>query len=250
MNSPHALIPFIFNNLFRNKTLPASLLLLLLVITSLPVYSEALVFTAAPRESAAQGKKLYGPLTEFISKTLGKEVKYVNAGSWLRYQSHIKKLKYDFVLDGPHLASWRIKNIDHKPLIKLPGNLQFYILARANDKKTTKPEDLIYKRVCVIPPPNLTAMVLLRRLSDPVREPFVVGVKGGMKKLVSELINNKCNGTVVRADFYNNKLSAEMKSKVKIIYTSDELPNQVITASADIRLALSSSVIRLEAVIT
>ncbi len=207
------------------------ILFVLLAGSSVTVYSSEFIFTAAPRESPEKGQKLYGPVTRFISKVTGKTVKYYHAGYWLRYQSDIKKFKYDFVLDGPHLASWRIKNIRHKPLIKLPGHLQFYMLARKNDKKIKLPEDLIYKRVCVIPPPNLTAVILLQRLNDPVREPFIVGVKGGMKKLVEKLIKGDCSGTVVRADYYNNKMSDDIKSKVKIIYTSEKLPNQVITVS-------------------
>ncbi len=208
-----------------------SLLMLVLLTCYQSSMASDLIFTAAPRETTQKGQALYGPVADYISKVLGKSVTYTNAGYWLRYQSDIKKHKYDFVFDGPHLASWRIKNIKHKPLIKLPGYLQFYFLARKQDKKVNLPEDLIYKKVCVIAPPNLTAVTLLQRLNDPVREPFLVSVKGGMKKLVQRLIAGGCSGTVVRADYYDNKMPQEMKDKVKIIYTSEQLPNQVITVS-------------------
>lgn len=222
-----------FKYLISHYSHHAFVLLVTLFATFSPSLSsaETLVFSAAPRETAQQGQKLYGPVADFISQTLGKKVEYQHTKYWLRYQSNIKKHKYDFVMDGPHLGSWRIKNIRHTPLIKLPGSLQFYMLARADDKMIKTPKDLVYKKVCVIPPPNLTAMTLLRELNDPVREPFIVGIKGGMKKLVNSLVKGKCRGTVVRKGFYDNKLGDELKSKVKIIHTSKKLPNQVITVS-------------------
>ncbi len=222
---------FIYKIVLKISKVRIFILFLLLAGNSAISVASDLIFTAAPRETPAAGNKLYGPVTEYISKITGKSVKYYHAGYWLRYQSDIKKFKYDFVLDGPHLASWRIKNVRHKPLIKLPGYLQFYMLARKDDRKINRPEDLIYKKVCVIPPPNLTAVMLLQRLNDPVREPFLVGVKGGMKMLVEKLIAGECSATVVRSSYYDHKMTDEMKNKVKIIYTSPKLPNQVITVS-------------------
>ncbi|HEY9052083.1 MAG TPA: PhnD/SsuA/transferrin family substrate-binding protein [Gammaproteobacteria bacterium] len=201
------------------------------VTASFSVYADGLTLAAAPRESAEKGKELYDPVAAYLSKVLGKPVTYVHTNHWIRYQSDMKKRKYDFVFDGPHLASWRIKNIEHTPVVKLPGNLQFHFLALADDNNVNKPEDLIYKRVCVIPPPNLTAVTLLQKLNDPVREPVLISVKGSMKNLYEKLIQGECSGAVVRTDFYQGQLSAEEKDLVKIVYTSEQLPNQALTAS-------------------
>lgn len=198
---------------------------------SFSVYADGLILAAAPRESAEKGKELYDPVAAYLSQVLGKPVTYVHTNYWIRYQSDMKKRKYDFVFDGPHLTSWRIKNIEHKPVIKLPGNLQFHFLALVDDNNVIKPEDLIYKRVCVIPPPNLTAVTLLQKLNDPVREPVLISVNGSMKNLYEKLIQGECSGAVVRTDFYKGLLSAEEKAAVKIVYTSEQLPNQALTAS-------------------
>lgn len=128
----------------RYLNLSLTLLLLTAIINS-TVSAESLIFSAAPRESIRQGHELYQPLVTHLEELLGTEVKYTHAKHWLRYQSDIKKRKYDFVFDGPHLASWRIKHLNHRPLVKLPGTLQFYMLARSDSKLINKPEDLIYK---------------------------------------------------------------------------------------------------------
>ena len=207
------------------------LLTLLVSSFSTNALAQELILSAAPRETVTQGHKLYGPLADHLGQLLGTEVKYTHAKHWLRYQSDIKKRKYDFVFDGPHLASWRIKHLKHKPLVKLPGTLGFYMLALSDNKKINRPEDLVYKKVCAIPPPNLTSVILLQRLNDPVREPIIVSIKGGMRKIFNALLDRKCDGAVIRNTLYNKNLTDEERAKVKIIYTSPEFPNQVLTVS-------------------
>lgn len=205
--------------------------ILLLIFLNNNVSAQDLILSAAPRETVKQGHELYSPLADHLGKLLGVNVKYTHAKHWLRYQSDIKNRKYDFVFDGPHLASWRIKHLKHKPLVKLPGTLGFYMLAMADNKKINTPEDLVYKRVCAIPPPNLTSVILLQRLNDPVREPIIQSIKGGMGKIVDALIDGKCEGAVIRSNYYKKKLTDEQRAKIKIIYTSPEFPNQVLTVS-------------------
>ncbi len=206
----------------------ASIFLLLL---SHSVLANELIMSAAPRESVADGHKLYEPIAAHMSKILGVKVTYKHPRHWLRYQSDIKKQNYDIVFDGPHLASWRIKYIEHQALIKLPGTLAFHIITKADNKAINNPEDLVYKKVCAIAPPNLTSVVLLQRLNDPVREPIIISVKGGMKGIYKNLMEGSCIAAVVRTDFYNKKLSDEQRKGLKILYTSPEFPNQVITTS-------------------
>lgn len=210
------------------------LALFLLVFISNYAFAEKLILGAAPRETVTQGHQLYGPLANHLGQLLGVDVGYTHAKHWLRYQSDIKKRRYDFVFDGPHLASWRIKHLKHRPLVKLPGTLGFYILAMADNKKVKVPEDLVYKKVCAIPPPNLTSVVLLQRLNDPVREPIIKSIKGGMGKIYQALIDGECKGAVVRNTLYDKKLNDEQRAKVKIIYKSPEFPNQVLTVSNEV----------------
>lgn len=208
-----------------------------LIISSLPVtFAEPLVFTAAPRETPEMGARLYTPVAEFISKTIKRPVKYEHAEYWLRYQAEIKKLSYDFVFDGPHLASWRISNINHKPLVRMPGHLEYYLIVRSLDRRIKRPEDVITRKVCAIPAPNLTAVMLLKSIKDPVREPGIIDVKGGMKEIVNMLIQRECDAAMVRADYYHHRMSDKERSKVRVIYSSPKLPNQVITVSDKINL--------------
>ncbi len=206
--------------------------------------SAKLILTAPPRESAEQGKKLYGPLANHLSKLLGEEVVYQHPRDWLRYQRDIRRDVFDIIFDGPHFASWRILHLSHTPLAKLPGRLDFYFIAPKSSKNIREPNDLVLKKVCAIPPPNLTSLVLLNVLNSPIREPLIKSVKGGMPAVFKQLNEKKCVAAVVRQDYFNKRLSEEQRSKYKVIYTSEKIPNQVITASSRVNKLNQEKIIK------
>jgi len=203
-----------------------------------------LLLTAPPRESAEQGQKLYGPLANHLSELLGEEVVYKHPRDWLRYQRDIRRDVYDIIFDGPHFASWRMLHLSHSPLVKLPGRLDFYFITPKSSTNINEPEDLVLKKVCAIPPPNLTSLVLLNVLNSPIREPLIKSVKGGMGAVFKQLNENKCVAAVVRQDFFNKKLTAEQRAAFKVIYTSAKIPNQVITASSRVSNINQEKIIR------
>jgi len=191
-----------------------------------------LLLTAPPRESAAQGQKIYGPLAAHLTKILGEEVVYKHPRDWLRYQRDIRRDVYDIIFDGPHFASWRILHLSHSPLVKLPGRLDFFFVAPKSSENIREPKDLVLKKVCAIPPPNLTSLVLLNVLNSPIREPLIKSVKGGMPAVFKQLKEGKCVAAVLRQDYFNKKLTEDQRKDFKVIYTSEKIPNQVITASS------------------
>lgn len=210
---------------------PSWLLLAILMLLSRSALAADLILSSPPRETAAAAAKLYGPLADYLTRVLGKKVRYQYPQNWLRYQRSIKNNDYDIVFDGPHFAAWRIKHFHHTPVVKLPGSLRFYFVAKADDKLVTHPRDLAAKKVCSIPPPNLNSLMLLARLDGPAREPILKGVRGGMKKVYLALMHDDCVAAVMRTSFFHKKLSKEQQAGLKIIYTSDAVPNQVITVS-------------------
>ena len=79
------------------------------VLYSLPVSAD-LILTSPPRESAARGEELYGPLAQLLTVQLGQSVVYERARDWIEYSTRMKQDKYDIVFDGPHFAAWRMKH--------------------------------------------------------------------------------------------------------------------------------------------
>lgn len=194
-------------------------------------FAQDLILSAPPRENKQAGQKLYQPLASFLTKQLGKKVKYVHPGNWLTYQNTIRADGYDFVFDGPHFASWRVEHLQNEVLVKVPGTLQFYLIANKDDTKIKTSTDLIGHYICGISPPHLSTLAVLAHFNNPVRQPIIKGIKGGMGKVFKAFSEHKCSAAVLRTLYFKKKLTDEQKNKVKILFTSEPLTNQVITAS-------------------
>lgn len=212
----------------KNKVL---LGVLLSVLFSTEVLAKELIFAAPPRETAEKGQKLYGPIAEHLSELLNTKVVYEHPGNWLRYQRDMRNGKYDIVFDGPHFASWRISHLGHEALVKLPGHLQFVLIAEKDNDKISSASDMIGKSMCGISPPNLSTLSMLELYSNPARQPMIKGIKGGMGKVFKTFKAGKCDAAVLRTAFFNKKLTKEQQESVKQVVLSKKMPNQVITVS-------------------
>lgn len=195
-------------------------------------FSAELIFTAPPRESARAGQKLYAPVAKYLSKLLNKKVTYKHPGNWFSYQNNMRKDKYDIIFDGPHFISWRVAHINHEVLLKLPGELKFMVVTNKSNNTLNEGKDLIGKRFCGISPPNLSSLSFLASFKNPVLQPKVKGIKGGMGKVYKAFAKNKCPAAVLRNTFYKKKLTNSQREKLKIIFDSPSLPNQAISVSS------------------
>lgn len=194
------------------------------------VYAADIIFTAPPREKPAAGQAVYGPVAQHLSQVMKTKVVYKHPGNWLNYQREMRDGKYDIIFDGPHFASWRMGHIGHDMIAKLPGKLIFYLAKEKANKKINTLKDLIGKRICGISMPNLSTLSILAAYPNPVRQPVIIGVRGGMKGVVKALKKNRCDAYVFRDKFYLKKLAPELRNTLQIIHTSRPLPNQVISA--------------------
>lgn len=211
----------------------------------LPMLANAeLIFSAPPRESMQAGEKLYGPLAEHLSKLLGEKVVYQYPKNWLQYQRDLRKGVYDIVFDGPHFVSWRLAHLEHQVLVKLPGELEFVVVVKKDDDSLKKPSDLIGKRICAIPPPNLATLTVIDLFHNPVRQPVIWGVKGGYPQVFKSFQKGTCVAAVFRTTFFEKKISPEQRKNLRILHKSKGLPNQAITVGKKVGLQDKRKIIR------
>jgi len=211
-------------------------ILLLLILSSMysTAFAQGLILSAPPRETAEAGMKMYGPIAEHLSELLGVRVTYKHPENWMRYQREMRNDKYDIIFDGPHFISWREQHLGHEAIIKLPGKLQFILVTDKGNVKFKKPNDLIGKNICGISPPNLSTLSMLDYYRNPVRQPVIKGIKGGMGKVFNSLVNKdkkKCDAAVLRTAFHNKKLKKEQRATIKMLYKSKAMPNQGVSLS-------------------
>lgn len=190
-----------------------------------------LVLTAPPRESVESGNKLYQSLAAHLSELLDTPVTYRHPRTWPNYSRGMRNGDYDIVFDGPQFVSWRMVNVGHAPLVKLPGSLVFHIVVKADDAEIGSVGDLVGDRVCGIAPPNLGTLTVIKQFPNPARQPLITPIKGGFKGVFKALMDGRCRGAVLRTQFYDKKLSDEQKAQVKVVITSKPVPNQAISVS-------------------
>lgn len=209
-----------------------SVLLLLFFMNSPAAFAvEPLIFSSPPKESIAKSNEIYKPIAQYLSDVLGREVVYQHPGSWPKYTSNMRSGRYDIVFDGPHFASWRMKYINHKPVIKIPGDFVFVFITKKDNLKIKNKTDLIAKKVCGHPPPNLSTLTLFNQYNNPVRQPTNITING-FGKIYAALLEDKCEGAVLPLKLYV-KLEPN-KDKTRVVYTSTPLPNQTITVGPKI----------------
>jgi ABC-type phosphate/phosphonate transport system substrate-binding protein len=216
---------------FMKKVLGVILLLLLYV----QVANAALVFSAPPRESEAAGKKLYGPLANYLTKILGQKVVYKHPGNWVQYAKDMREGHYDIVFDGPHFSAWRLQKIGHVPVVRLSGSLEFVVIAFKDNHDVTSIDNLIGRRICGIASPNLGTVAVFSLFSNPVNQPMMVNIKGGPKQVLAAFLSKKekCVAAVIRDNLYN-AMPPEKKQLVKVVARSKPMPNQTITIRAEV----------------
>ncbi|MCW8955453.1 MAG: phosphate/phosphite/phosphonate ABC transporter substrate-binding protein, partial [Gammaproteobacteria bacterium] len=97
----------------------------------------AYIFTAPPRETMEDGYKVYQPIADYLTKVTGQQFVYNHQNTWEEYVSGMRSEKYDLVFDGPHFVDWRIHNIEHHTIVKIPHLLQWRVIARKDDTSIT-----------------------------------------------------------------------------------------------------------------
>ena len=185
------------------------------------------IFSAPPRGPVEAETKVYEPIARYLSKALGKTVTYQHPGDWLSYQAEMQKGAYDLIFDGPHFASWRMKRLQHEPLVALPGKLIFNVFVLNDRKKVINMKDLAGRTICGLAPPNLATLTVYDAFSDqPLRQPRIKQVKS-FKAGFQQVIDKKCVAGVARDKLYK-KLDKE--NRTQVIYTSRGVANQGFSA--------------------
>lgn len=224
----------------KNKRVCKSFMVLIGILLSLGwgiAQAEGLVLTSPPRESRAAGEKLYGPVADYMSQVLGVKVTYQHPGNFLTYARDMRNDAYDIVFDGPQFIAWRQAHLKNEAVVKLEGTITLFLAVRKDDKSIKTLDDLIGKRICSPPAPNLAALIALDKFRNPVRQPVMIGIRGGMKGVIKAFQSGRCDAAVFRDTFFMKKLKPKVRDSMTVLYRSKAMPNQGITTSSRISAA-------------
>lgn len=216
-------------------------LLITLVITSL--YTQAsladYIFTAPPREPLGKGKKVYKPISDYLTKVTGERFVYEHPENWSEYSTKMHAEKYDLLFDGPHFVDWRINNINHNVLLKLPQLFRWQLITRKDDTTITSIKDMIGKNVCAPGSPNFGMLSMFSHFPDPDKQPKHVKIKGWIN-VYEAVVSGKCDTGVLPKT--NLAVYDKNSEHTKIIHTHLPYPNQGFTAGKRISPELRETI--------
>ncbi len=197
--------------------------------------ADSYVFAAPPSESAGVAKKLFNPIADHLTKATGRRFTYRHSPNWLSYMRDMRAGRFDLVFDGPHFVSWRISELGHTPLVRLQGTLEFVIVARDNDEIVFDVKDLAGHKVCTHAPPDLGTVIMQSEFKNPVRQPQIFEVNG-FDNIFAALVLGRCRGAVIPFASYAAFNSGDVKGSTRILYLSEPLPREAISAGPRIPL--------------
>jgi ABC-type phosphate/phosphonate transport system substrate-binding protein len=202
--------------------------------------NEVYTFSSPPREKSAAGEDFYQPIADLLSKATGKKFIYRYPDNWLAYQADMRKGAYDVIFDGPHFVGWRIQQMGHTPLLKLPQPHVWVVITKQGSRFTAVKE-LAGRGVCVHAPPNFGTLTLLSLFDNPVRQPHMIEIKG-WDSAYKGVVDGKCEATILPATNLK-KLDPEMKFS-KIIHQHQPYPNQAFTLGPRITPAMHAQILK------
>lgn len=164
---------------------------------------DAIVFATAPTHSEEETTQLYTPLIKHLSRATGKPFVLKTARNFVEYSLQMRQGNYDMVFDGPHLAGWRMDNIGHTPIVRLPGTIRIVLVAREEVEISSMEELQLGKaKVCAFNSPNMLTMAFLSHFPNPVRQPTMLRVQG-FDSLMTCLRNRQGDVAVLRDKLWN-----------------------------------------------
>lgn len=217
------------------KYLVSLALFLLYPVSALSDYT----FTAPPRESQQRAFEIYNPIAEYLTIATGEKFIYKYPGNWAEYSRGMQNNEYDLAFDGPHFVSWRIKNIDHDAVAKLPQLHIWRVIVRSDSTDIQTLDDLVGKKVCAPKSPNFGMLTMMSHYPNPDREPIHVITKG-WKDGYNAVVKGKCVATVLPKT--NHKKFDPELSNTRAIHTHLPYPNQAFTAGPNLTPEMKSKI--------
>ncbi|MFV2055542.1 MAG: phosphate/phosphite/phosphonate ABC transporter substrate-binding protein [Thiohalomonadales bacterium] len=208
---------------------------LLIILHFISAARADLIFSAPPRETVQQGLSLYEPLVNAISSIVHQKVTYEPPSNWFEYGIKMRSGAYDIVFDGPHFAAWRIKRLQHTPIVALPGELRFVLFTNKDNKLINNLSDLSENILCGIRLPNLGTSLIMSEYSNPDKQPMLYEVSGDtLRNIYANFNEGVCHAAVMQDQAYFD-MTRNNTSSYKVLFTTVALPHQTITISPNVK---------------
>jgi ABC-type phosphate/phosphonate transport system substrate-binding protein len=204
-----------------------------------------LIFTAPPRNSK-KDDETYLPIVEYLSKTLHQKIEYRKPSGWGDYTKAMINDEADIVFDGPHFNAWRMNNLGHRIIVRLPQQ-QFWKIIVEKSSSYKKIEDLTGRRACLQGATNYGKLRFMQFFPNVMRLPQVVQI-GSRRDGYNAVINGQCAATILtepELGKYNKLYRAKHDNQeppIRVLVSIKPSPNQAFSVSARLSRRLQDQI--------
>lgn len=184
-------------------------------------------FVVQPILPAEQTKEAFLPLTQYLSRQTGHDIKLVTSINFLSYWETMKKnTQYDLVLDAAHLTAYRVKRMGYNVLAKRADAVS-YTLVTGENADILEPEELIGKSIASIGSPSLGMLRVEEMFPNPLRQPVIIEVNNSVDS-IKKVIEGKAVGAMVPTPLVGQY------PQLITVTTTEQVPHTAISASSSV----------------
>lgn len=210
----------------------------------LPIYSQAYyALTASPTLPAEQAKEIYEPVAKLLSEKLGIEVGFHYENNWQEFSKKLLSDEYHLVFSEPHITAYLADIKSDYAMdapLKLSGNIVFHVVVKKENKSKTL-KSLGAARICMLPSPNFSGVIIKKEFSNPVVQPVIVATSGNFESVYRHFQKGVCDAAVIdEASYKKHKASG---GDIYSIYTSSKTPNTSLAVSQRVSVSDRSIII-------
>ncbi|MFK8011767.1 MAG: phosphate/phosphite/phosphonate ABC transporter substrate-binding protein [Marinicellaceae bacterium] len=219
-------------------------LLLLLVISSL---SNANTYTLViePTFPIEQGKQVYEPLRDWLSKKTGHDVEIIIDNNYYSYWRSANGSRMpDFTYDAPHVAGFRATKKRYKPIATTIEELSFHLISLdIPAKEQSNEEFLVNKNVVMLPSPSLATIYFNQWFTDLFSTPKRDVTALSWQETVEIVFDGSAQAAIVpdwMFNLYPNFASLQESEKIpgSTFMASPDLPPEVVDSFQKALLSL------------
>ncbi len=201
----------------------------------LPASADKLQLAIQPILSKSQTEAAYKPLADYLSKVTGHTITVKASFTFLDYWEDMRKNNgFDLVLDAAHFTDYRVQKMGYTVLVKVKDTVS-YSLASHEDQLVFDPEELIGKKIAIIPSPSLGGVRLAEMFPNPLRQPRIVGTNNSTEAL-KKLRDKKVDAILIPTPMTRGVNS------INIISTTQPVPHIALSASPKVDLTTQRAI--------
>jgi hypothetical protein len=144
------------------------ILFIILVLAISTANADRFTLVVEPTFPVDQGKQVYEPLRQWLSKKTGHDIQIVIDNNYYFYWRNANGSRTpDFTLDAPHVAAFRAQNKNYTPIATTIEPLSYHLIALDEPQNGQTFQDfMVNKRIVMLPSPSLASVYFNKWFTD------------------------------------------------------------------------------------